>query len=134
MLHKNLGMSAGVASHTADTSKPDVIIIDSDDKRKHIDNQERLQASGGKQPLDSVASTMLRRLASAGNGKIHSSIGIKHVGRNVSQLNKILCATLSKKVKSAPNRNCTSQKAHQAGAYLRFLYYGATMSICTPRG
>ena len=26
----------------------------------------------------------------------------------------------------------TSQKAHQAGPYLRFLYHEATRSICTP--
>ena len=32
------------------------------------------------------------------------------------------------------NQNWVSQKAHQAGAYLRFLYYEATTSISSPPG
>ena len=38
------------------------------------------------------------------------------------------------KVKSPPTRNLANQKAHQAGAYLRFLQYEASRSISTPPG
>ena len=50
-------------------------------------------------------------------------------------LQDALMAYLSKvKVKSATSRNWASQKALQAGAYLRFLWYEATRSISTPPG
>lgn len=46
-------------------TEPDVIVIDADDQKKRMEGYPRLETAEGKQ-----ASSMLRRLASAGNGKV----------------------------------------------------------------
>lgn len=51
--------------YTADTRKPDVIVIDADDQKKRMEGLHRLETSEGKQ-----ASSMLRMLASGGTGKL----------------------------------------------------------------
>lgn len=46
--------------------EPDVIVIDADDQKKRMESYPRMDTAEGKQ-----ASSMLRMLASAGNGKSH---------------------------------------------------------------
>lgn len=55
------------ASYVRDVPKPDVIVIE-DDQKKRMEGFHRLDTGEGKQ-----ASSMLRMLASGGNGKLHSN-------------------------------------------------------------
>lgn len=55
------------ASYVRDVPKPDVIVIE-DDQKKRMEGFHRLDTGEGKQ-----ASSMLRMLASGGNGKFHSN-------------------------------------------------------------
>ena len=55
--------------YAGDTHKPDVIVIDADDQKKKMEGHHRLETSEGKQ-----ASSMLRMLASGGNGKLQKSM------------------------------------------------------------
>lgn len=56
--------------HKPPLSEPDVIVIDSDERKRDV--FPHLETAEGKQ-----ASSMLRRLASAGNSKLHVSPDIR---------------------------------------------------------